>query len=187
MRGNGVQEEVEMEYCRRVGVPLKTDTSFVLPSCSQGGGRDEDGRGVLCPIAIFEVPALYPLSDTFRFRTTELSQLYNGQCVLVTCLSCLDTWLQSGKGNWGKNGSSRKGELFVNGIYVGLFLRGQCHSHEERERLSELTLLWGLRLREGEDIEVVRFKTSLEPLHFAVRWRHNHSCRTFHRRPCSAL
>ena len=66
-RGNGVQEEVEMEYCRRVGVPLKTDTSFVLPSCSQGGGRDGDGRGVLCPIAIFEVPAPYPLSDTFRF------------------------------------------------------------------------------------------------------------------------
>ena len=45
MRGNGVQEEVEMEYSRRVGVPLKTDTSFVLPSCSQGGGRDGDGRG----------------------------------------------------------------------------------------------------------------------------------------------
>ena len=91
MRGNGVQEEVEMEYSRRVGVPLKTDTSFVLPSCSQGGGRDGDGRGVLCPITIFEIPLPYPLSDTFRFRTTELSQLYNGQCVLVTCLSCLDT------------------------------------------------------------------------------------------------
>ena len=88
-----------MEYCGRVGVPLKTDTSFVLPSCSQGGGRDEDGRGVLCPIAIFEVPAQYPLSDTFRFRTTELSQLYNGQRVLATCLSCLDNLIQSGKGN----------------------------------------------------------------------------------------
>ena len=107
MRDNGVQEEVEMEYCRRVGVPLKTDTSFVLPSCSQGGGRDEDGRGVLCPIAIFEVPAQYPLSDTFRFRTTELSQPYNGQRVLATCLSCLDNLIQSGKGNWAKNGFSK--------------------------------------------------------------------------------
>ena len=101
MRGNGVQEEVEMEYSRRVGVPLKTDTSFVLPSCSQGGGRDGDGRGgpVLCPITIFEVPAPYPLSDTFCFRTTELSQLYNDRRVLATWLSCLDTRLQSGKGN----------------------------------------------------------------------------------------
>ena len=41
------------------------------------------GGGVLCPITIFEVLALYPLSDTFRFRTTELSQLYNGQRVLA--------------------------------------------------------------------------------------------------------
>ena len=37
--------------------------------------------------------------------------------------------------------SAKKGELFVDGIYVGLFLRGQCHNHEEGERLSELTLL----------------------------------------------
>ena len=37
--------------------------------------------------------------------------------------------------------SAKKRELFVDGIYVGLFLRGQRHNHEEGERLSELTLL----------------------------------------------
>ena len=37
--------------------------------------------------------------------------------------------------------STKKKELVVGGIYVGYFLRIQRHNHEERERLSELTLL----------------------------------------------
>ena len=78
----------------------------------------------------------------FVFRATELSQVNNGQRVLWLLGSLVWTFdYKVGRGIELKGFSKKKRELFVDGICVGLLLRGQCHNHEEGERLSELTLL----------------------------------------------